>query len=231
MRALNHGHNMCKRWDFHTCTSWKLLKQPSRDVPRKRCSENMQQFTGEHPCQSVISIKLQNNFFEITLRHGCSPVSLLHIFRIPISKNTSGGLLLTLDFLSEFIEKCVESRSFNKWKKIYVVILIKYRGNIIELKNKHEAIALEIEWRDNFYCKLKFSNHMEDIYKKATKKLNALFRTVHYMDISKRKMNAFFKSQYNYCPLIWMYCNRSLMHKINHERCLRIIYSDWNWYC
>ena len=50
-------------------------------------------FTGEHPCQSVISIKLQNNFLEITLRHGCSPVNLQHIFRTPFTKNTSGRLV------------------------------------------------------------------------------------------------------------------------------------------
>ena len=28
-------------------------------------------FTGEHPCRSVISIKLLCNFIEITLEHGC----------------------------------------------------------------------------------------------------------------------------------------------------------------
>ena len=31
-------------------------------------------FTGEHPCRSAISIKLPNNFTEIPLWHGCSPV-------------------------------------------------------------------------------------------------------------------------------------------------------------
>ena len=51
----------------------------------KKCS----QFTEEHPCRSAISIKLQ-----ITLRHGCSPVNALHIFRTVFPKNTSGGLLL-----------------------------------------------------------------------------------------------------------------------------------------
>ena len=34
------------------------------------------------------------NFIEITLRHGCSPVNLLDIFRTPFSKTVSGGLLL-----------------------------------------------------------------------------------------------------------------------------------------
>ena len=39
-------------------------------------------FTGEHPSRSVISIKL------------LSHVNLLHIFRTPFPKNTSGWLLL-----------------------------------------------------------------------------------------------------------------------------------------
>ena len=34
------------------------------------------------------------NFIETALRHGCSPVNLLHIFRTPFPKNTSVGLLL-----------------------------------------------------------------------------------------------------------------------------------------
>ena len=52
----------------------------------KICSE----FTGEHPRRSVISTKLLCNFYEITLRHGCSPVNSMHIFRIPFLKSTSG---------------------------------------------------------------------------------------------------------------------------------------------
>ena len=53
-------------------------------------------FTGEHPCRSVISIKLLWNFIEIVLRHGCSAVYLLHIFRTPFPKTTSGWLLLNV---------------------------------------------------------------------------------------------------------------------------------------
>ena len=40
--------------------------------------------------------KVASNFTEIALRHGCSPVNLLHIFRTPLTKNTSGRLLLNL---------------------------------------------------------------------------------------------------------------------------------------
>ena len=53
-------------------------------------------FTGEHPCQNVISINLLCNFIEITLQHRCSSVNLLHIFRTPFLKNTSKWLLLAI---------------------------------------------------------------------------------------------------------------------------------------
>ena len=53
--------------------------------------------------------KLQSNLIEITLRHGCSPVNLLRIFRIPFPKNTSGRLLLeylTLTFTKMLVVIC-----------------------------------------------------------------------------------------------------------------------------
>ena len=58
----------------------------------KICSK----FTVEHPCWSMISIKLLCSFNEIALQHGCSPVNLLHIFRTPFTKNTFGKLFLYL---------------------------------------------------------------------------------------------------------------------------------------
>ena len=47
----------------------------------------------------VASIKLLCNFIEITLRHGCSPVNLVHIFRTLLAKNTSWWLLLYVNTL------------------------------------------------------------------------------------------------------------------------------------
>ena len=41
----------------------------------------------------MLKCNLQGSFTEITLRHGCSPVNLLHIFRTPFPRNTSGWLL------------------------------------------------------------------------------------------------------------------------------------------
>ena len=64
-----------------------------RKVVLKICRK----FTREHPCRSVISIKLLCNFIEIRLRNGCSPVNFLHIFRTSFLKNRSGQLLLIID--------------------------------------------------------------------------------------------------------------------------------------
>ena len=58
-------------------------------VALKICSK----FTGKQSCRSAISIKLLCNFIEISLRHGCSPVNLLHVFRTTFFKDTSGWLL------------------------------------------------------------------------------------------------------------------------------------------
>ena len=64
---------------------FKLQKRPSRGA-----------VIGEHPYRSEISIKLLCNFIEVILRHGCSPVNLLYIFKTPFLKNTPGRLLLKL---------------------------------------------------------------------------------------------------------------------------------------
>ena len=52
------------------------------------------------------------------------------------------------------------------------------------------------------------------------------------MDFEKRRslMKAFVISQFNYCPLIWMFHNRALNNRINkiHERALRLVYQNKN---
>ena len=77
---------------YFTSSTWGSLsripsfqKQLSGGVLRKRCSENMQQVKGEHPCRSVISTE-------------CSPVNLMRIFWTPFTKNTSRGLLLSFSW-------------------------------------------------------------------------------------------------------------------------------------
>ena len=75
------------------------------------------------------------------------------------------------------------------------------------------------------------NNHIKNICKKAGNKLNALARIAKFLDKNKRKllMNSFVISQFNYCPIIWMYCQRQCNNSINgiHERALRIAYNEY----
>ena len=56
---------------------------------------------------------------------------------------------------------------------------------------------------------LPFEHRITSLCNKASQKLQALARIAHYMDFEKRRslMKAFVISQFNYCPLIWMFHN------------------------
>ena len=64
------------------------------------------------------------------------------------------------------------------------------------------------------------ATHVNTIFKKAHRKLTVLSR-INYMEFNKRHilMNVFFKAQFSYCAIIWMFHSSSLNNKINrlHE--------------
>ena len=94
----------------------------------------------------------------------------------------------------------------------------------IEISKCQKLLGINID------SKLTFEDHINRICKKATTKLNVLSRISYYMDHLKRRLlvNAFFTSQFNYCPFTWMFHSRKL-NKINrlYKRCFRLIYNDW----
>ena len=55
----------------------------------------------------------------------------------------------------------------------------------------------------------KFSNHLNDSQKRLV-------------------LNSIVKSQFSYCPFVWMFCSRTSNSMINkvHERALRVILND-----
>ena len=75
--------------------------------------------------------------------------------------------------------------------------------------------------------KLNFSTHLLNIAKNANIKFNALTRVQKYMTTDKetRIFSSFIKSQFTYCPLIWMFCIKHSIGRINSidERYLRLI--------
>ena len=69
---------------------------------------------------------------------------------------------------------------------------------------------------------LKFENHVNNLCKKASLKLNALAIVAPFMNVSKKWIiiKSFSESQFGYYPLMWMLHSRGLNNKINriHER-------------
>ena len=75
-------------------------------------------FTGEHPCRSTISIKLQSSFIENTLRHGCLSVNLVHIFRTPFLRIPLNDCFCINYFRKLFHHRCLTESWINLWKSI-----------------------------------------------------------------------------------------------------------------
>ena len=75
--------------------------------------------------------------------------------------------------------------------------------------------------------KLSFREHIEDLCKKTNQKLHALARLSTYIHPLKLEIliNSFTKSQFTYCPLVWMFYDRVLISKLslNQERALRLV--------
>ena len=79
--------------------------------------------------------------------------------------------------------------------------------------------------------KLNFDSHITSLCKKAGQKLSALASINNYLiqDQKLLLLNSVVKSQFSYCPLIWVFTSRYLNNSLNsiHERALRLIYKDY----
>jgi hypothetical protein len=104
---------------------------------------------------------------------------------------------------------------------------IPLRINDQEIQSSKEVNLLGI-CIDN---KLSFDSHISAICQTAAKILNSLKRQKRYVvgeKIRSMVTNTYVLSQFNYCPLVWHFCGKGSLHKIEkiHERALRFIYND-----
>ena len=100
-------------------------------------------------------------------------------------------------------------------------ILINVEDEIIECSSSVKLLGVTI---DN---KLNFDEHVSELCKKVSQKIHALARISNFMSLDKLRiiMSAFIESQFEYCPLAWMFHSRILNNRINrlHERALRLV--------
>ena len=80
--------------------------------------------------------------------------------------------------------------------------------------------------------KLNFKNHISELCKKVSQKIAALSRLSSHLHNSEKKLifNSIIKSQFSYCPRVWMLCLRTSNNMINklHEGSLRIILNEYS---
>ena len=123
-------------------------------------------FTGEYPCQSVISIKLLRNFIKITLRHGCS-LYICCMFSENLFLGTSLDGCFWLDEIYSKKANGVSIRSKCDWYKSneksskFFLNLEKTRvsqGQIVKNENEiNDPVELNTELQE-FYKKLLTEN-------------------------------------------------------------------------
>ena len=98
-------------------------------------------------------------------------------------------------------------------------------NNEIASSNEEKLLGILLD------SKLNFDSHITSLCKKAGQKLSALARINHYLTQDQKLLllNSVVKSQFSYCPLIWMFTSRYLNNALNsiHERALRLIYNDY----
>ena len=78
--------------------------------------------------------------------------------------------------------------------------------------------------------KLTFKDHIKILCRKAKQKMGALSRLLNHLSDSQKRLtfNSLIKSQFNYYPLISIFCSRTSNNMINkiHERALRSILNN-----
>ena len=66
--------------------------------------------------------------------------------------------------------------------------------------------------------KLNFNIHSSNICKEASKKWSALLRVENWLNHSQKTtlINLFFYSQFNYSPLVWLFCSKETNNKMEN---------------
>ena len=102
--------------------------------------------------------------------------------------------------------------------------IIMLNNNKITSSNEEKLLGIFLD------SKLNFESHIDSLCRKAGNKINALARLKNYLKLDQRNLllNSVIRSQFTYCPLIWMFTSCYLNNALNniHERALRLIYND-----
>ena len=104
-------------------------------------------------------------------------------------------------------------------------LCIDINGNVVQMTDSVKLLGITID------SKLNFNEHVKSICKKTSNKVRAFSRIAPNLEYEKSTIlyNSFILSNFNYCPLIWMFCGKTSNDDINrlHKRALRVLLDDY----
>ena len=131
---------------------------------------------------------------------------------------------------------------FNEKNNSYRTIL-KDQGIIIDIKKQnHTAEYISIDQKNiktssvkllgvHIDDKLNFNLHITKICRSAANQLHALIRLRMFLNFEEKKtlISSYFYSNFNYCPLVWMFSSAKSLNKVEslQKTTLCFLYEDY----
>ena len=103
---------------------------------------------------------------------------------------------------------------------------MKLGDKIIKASSSVKLLGVQID------DQLNFNHHISNICRSAANQLNALIRLKRILGFEEKKtlINSYFYSNFNYCPLVWMFSSAKSLNKVEsvEKRALRFLYDNYD---
>ena len=119
----------------------------------------------------------------------------------------------------------------------------KFQGIIIDKKKNHTAEYISIDQKNvktsssvkhlEVYIddKLNFNLHITKVFRSAANQLHTLKRLQMFLNFEEQKtlINSYFYSNFNYCPIVWMFSSAKSLNKVEYlqKRALHFLYEHY----
>ena len=138
------------------------------------------------------------------------------------------------DHISGALDKLKHNKMVANPKKFQVMFLglKQHQEFSLETENKSIDMTRSVKLLGiNVDDELKFDKHVKTMCQNVSRKISAFSRVVPYIYEKKGKIlyHTFIMSNFNYCPLIWIFCGKTQNKEIDrvHKRALRILLDDY----
>ena len=140
--------------------------------------------------------------------------------------------------LSQLIKDANEATDWFKMNNM-IVNLEKFQAIITDRKGQNNPTEINIDAKI-INCessvlllglvidsKLTLDKHISKLYNKSAGQLNALIRLNRYLGFEEKKIliNSFIYGNFNYCPLVWHFCSKTSLSKIENIYWKKVMYN------